>query len=158
MNTAEFILFDFSKQYIFLMNFILMTACPSYMLWYVFSLRAVVRWRWKKASQAPSIHHRHSPKEETSLLIYSNFRLLLQPSLCQRIGTRRKYQWMSRKRQILLQRTSLRQSLCGSPFPLCCLSPSPTTALTLIAGTRAAKPMTPAPTAIFITEVGKVAS
>lgn len=124
------------------------------------SRRVVVRQRWRKASssQTPSIHHRRSPREETSPLIKHRYQPLL-PTRCHlRTGRRRKLPTTSRTRTTL--RPIPRPSLCGSPFPLCCLSPSTTAALPVRPGTRAARPRNSFSIAMAkaITQVGEVFS
>lgn len=110
--------------------------CVSYVVMSGFLVRVVFSQRWREANsiRTPNIN-RCNPDVEISALINSIFRPLLQLRRCRWNGTRRKLQWMFRKGATLLDST--RVSLCGSPFPLYCLSLIGT--LPLRPGIRAAR-------------------
>lgn len=114
----------------------------------------------RREARSSRTRRSHSPVKGISPLIEPNSRLPLQQRHRLRTWTRQKLQWMSRKRKILLHIPSLIPSPCGSPFPLYCLSWSPTGAVPLRPRTRAARLRSHSsrrlPAATVIAQVGKV--
>ena len=123
-------------------------CCLEMPFFFVFPHRVVVRKKRSKPNSiwTPRTKHKRSPVERNP-----SSRPLLQLGCCQKAGTTGKPQWKSRKRANVLH--IFKPSLCGSPFPLYCRSPTGEPPPSLRPGTRAARLRSCFRKPLFITQV-----